>query len=182
MLTAIRHPLITRVGDMNIRMNSILAKLLSENKYDFIDQNLNLPKELQGLIDSGFRIEQDCVLLNDFSYFGPRELKSDFDKCSYEDFLNDIQVDSYVSNASAEFEYLKIALEASKQLYQKLKESFKGNFRLTIFFNETRSNGQEIEVYGGCVIKFYRIRQSCDDKFRVDDLEMFQTEGIMVLE
>lgn len=167
---------------MNAKINSILAKILSDNKYDFLNQNLNLPKELQELIDSGFRVEQDCILLKDFLYFGTGELKSDFDKCSYEDFLNDIHVDNYVSNPTNEFEYLKIGLEAGKQLYQKLKESFTDNFRLTISYNETTYDGHEIEVYGGCVIKFYTIRQSCEDKFRVDDLDLFETEGVMVLE
>lgn len=167
---------------MNIRINSILSTILSDNKYDFLKQNLELPIELQHLIDSGFRTEQDCILLKDFLYFGPGELKSDFDKCSYEDFLNDIRVDNYVSNAKNEFEYLKIGLEAGKQLYLKLKESFSNNFRLTISYNETTYDGQEIEVYGGCVIKFYTIRQTCEDKFRVDDLDVFKSEGVMVLD
>jgi hypothetical protein len=167
---------------MYVRVNSILAKILSDNNYDFLKQNLNLPKKLQELIDSGFRMEQDCVLLKDFLYFGPGELKSDFEKCSYEDFLNNIHVDVYISNATNEFEYLKIGLEVGKQLFQKLQGSFANNFRLTISYNETTYNGQEIEVYGGCVIKFYTIRQSCEDKFRVDDLDAFQTEGVMVLE
>lgn len=167
---------------MNARTNSILAKILSDNRYDFLNQTLDLPKQLQELIDSGFRVEQDCILLKDFLYFGPGELKSDFDKCSYEDFLNDIHVDNYVSNTTNELEYLKIGLEAGKQLYKKLKESFTNNFRLTISYNETTYDGQEIEVYGGCVIKFYTIRKSCEDKFRVDDLNLFETEGVMVLE
>lgn len=167
---------------MNARVNSIMAKLLFDHKYDFLNQDLKLPKKLQDLIDSGFRIEQDCILLNDFLYFGPGELKSDFDKCSYEDFLNDIHIDNYVSNTTNEFDYLKIGLEAGKQLYRKLKESFTNKFRLTISYNETTYDGQEIEVYGGCVIKFHTIRQFCEDKFRVDNLDLFETEAVMVLE
>ena len=162
-----------------------MAKILSDNKYDFLSQNLTLPKDLQEILDSGFRVEQDCILLKDFLYFGFGELKSDFDKCSYEDFLNDIHVDNYVSygsNSKNKFEYLKIGLEASKQLYQKLKELFTYDFRLTISYNETTYDGQEIKAYGGCIIKFYTIRQSCEDKFRVDDLDLFKTEGVMVFE
>lgn len=159
-----------------------MSTILSDNKYDYLTQNIKLPIDLQNLIDSGFRTEQDCILLKDSVYFGPGELKSDFDKCSYEDFLNDIHVYNYISNVKNEFEYLKIGVEAGKQLYLKLKESFANNFRLTIYYNESTYANQGITEYGVCVIRFYTIRQSCEDKFRVDDLDVFKTEAVMVIE
>ena len=167
---------------MTVRTNSILKKILTDNKYEFFNQSLDLPYALSELIYSGFREEQDCILLKDFLYFGPSELESDFDKCSYEDFINDIHIDNYLSNPINEFDYLKIGLEAGKQLYQKLTKSFSKKFRLTISYNETTYDDEEIEVYGGCVIKFYTIRQSCEDKFRIDNLDLFEPEGVMVLD
>lgn len=167
---------------MNIRTNKIITRTLEQRGHDFTKQTVTLPTELTNLIDSGFRDEQDCILLKDIQYFGPGELDSDQKKTEYENFLNDIHIDDYVSDPSDEFEYLKVGLEFGKRIYEKLKEDYRADFRITISFSEKVLAGQEIETYGGCVVKFHKVRPSCDNKFRVDDLDKFETEGVLVLE
>ena len=167
---------------MNIRTNKIVTRTLEQRGHDFIKQTVTLPTELKKLIDSGFRDEQDCILLKEFQYFGPGELDSDEKKTEYENFLNDIHIDDYVLDPSDEFEYLKVGLEFGKRIYEKLKENCRTDFRVTISFSETVHAGQEIDTYGGCVVKFHKVRPSCDDKFRVEDLDKFVNEGILVLE
>ncbi len=167
---------------MNIRTNSILTKIVSDKDYDFISQNIDLPIALKTLINSGFRKEQGCILFKDFVYFGPPELSLDFEKTSYEEFLNDIHIDDYVLNPLEEFEYLKVGLEFSKQLYEKLKATFEYNFRVIISYNETTLQGKDIDIFGGCVVKFHTIRQTSDENFQLDNLEQFRTEGIMIIE
>lgn len=167
---------------MKIRTNKIMERTLELRGHDFINQTVTLPTGLEELLDSGFREEQDCILLNDFQYFGPGLLESDFKKTDYEEFLNDIHVDDYISDPADEFEYLNIGLEFGKRIYKKLREKYKTDFRITISFSETALAGQEIETYRGCVVKFHLVRPTCDDKFRVDDLNEFETEGVMVIE
>jgi hypothetical protein len=159
-----------------------MERTLEQRGHDFTKQTVTLPTELERLIDSGFRTEEDCILLKDFDYFGPGLLDSDYKKTEYEDFLSDIHIDNYTSDIVDEFDYLKLGLEFSKRLYNKLKENYRTNFRIIISFSETAYVGQEIDTYGGCVVKFYIIRPSCDDKFKINDLDRFETEGMMVIE
>jgi hypothetical protein len=159
-----------------------MTRTLEKRKHDFIKETVTLPTELKKLIDSGFRREQDCILLKDFECFGPGLLESDDKKTEYEDFLNDVHIDDYVTDTSEEFEYLKVGLEFGKRIYERLKLNFKRDFRITVSYSETNYEGQEIDGYGGCVVKFYTIRPGCDDKFRIDDLDKFEAEGVLVIE
>ncbi len=159
-----------------------MTRALEKRKHDFAKETVILPTELMKLVDSGFRTEQDCILFKDFEYFGPGLLDSDDTKTEYEEFLNDVHIDDYVTDSSDEFEYLKVGLEFSKRIYAGLKLNFKTDFRIIVSYSETTYEGQEINNYRGCVIKFYMIRPSCDDKFRIDDLDKFETEGVLVLE
>ncbi len=159
-----------------------MTRTLEKRKHDFAKETVILPTELMKLVDSGFRTEQDCILFKDFEYFGPGLLDSDDKKTEYEEFLNDVHIDDYVTDTSDEFEYLKVGLEFSKRVHVGLKLNFKTNFRITVSYSETTYEGQDIENYGGCVVKFHMIRPSCDDKFRIDDLDKFDTEGVLVIE
>jgi hypothetical protein len=167
---------------MKIRTNSIMTRTLEKRKHDFVKEKVTLPTELNKLIDSGFRREQDCILFKDFEYFGPGPLDSDFKKTEYEDFLNHVHIDDYVTDVSDEFEYLKVGLEFSKRLHEGLKNTFENDFRIVVSYNETTYEGEEIDTYGSCVVRFYMIRTTCDDKFRIDDLDKFETEGVLVIE
>src|ERR1044071_4050791 len=102
---------------MKIRTNKIMEQTLAGREYDSTNRTLTLPAELKAVLDSGFRDEQDCILLKDFRYFAAGQLDSDFKKTEYEDFLNDVHIDNYVLHPSDEFEYLTVGLEFGKQIY-----------------------------------------------------------------
>ena len=90
----------------------------------------------------------------------PGTLESDYDKTSYEDFLNHIHIDGYIPDSADEFDYLKFGLEFSSRLHEKLSSTFPNSLRITVSFSQTTYNGNDIDTYGGCVVKFYSIRQS----------------------
>jgi hypothetical protein len=158
-----------------------MNKTLELRGYDFTKQTISLPAELQKMIDSGFRTEEDCILLKHFSD-KLVILDSDYAKTEYENSQNDIHIDDYSTGVTDEFEYLKIGLEFSKRLYDRLKQNDKVNFRIIVSFSETTRVGKEIEFHGGCVVKFHKIRPACDDQFKLEDLNKFQLEGVMVIE
>jgi hypothetical protein len=166
---------------MKILTNDILDKALGLRGYDFIKQTITLPAELQTIIDSGFHTEGDCILLKHFSA-EPVSLDSDHAKTEYENTLNDIHIDNYTTEVTDEFEYLKVGLEFSKRLYHKLKENHQVDFRIILSFSETTRVGEEVDFYGGCVVKFHKIRPACDHKFKLEDLNKFQLEGVIVIE
>lgn len=166
---------------MKIRTNKIMQRTLEQRGHDFTKHTVTLPTELEKLVDSGFKTEQDCVLLKNVDC-GQGQLDSDYKKTEYEDFENHIHIDDYVSDQSDEFEYLKVGLEFGKRIYNKLKADLRADFRITISFSETFHVGQEIETYGGCVVRFYKVRPTCDNKFRVDNLDKFETEGVLEIE
>ncbi len=167
---------------MKIRTNKLMDKKLNEIGYDFINYSLTLPAGLQGLIDDGFRIEEDCILFKDFVYFGPGDLDTDFSKTQYEEFLNDIHVDDYLKGVNKEIEYLEVGLEFSKRLWNKLQAEFKTDFRIIVSFSETSYAGNIVDTYGDCIVKFYKIRQGSEDKFKIDNLEEYETDGVLVIE
>lgn len=159
-----------------------MDKRLNDIGYDFINYTLTLPTEMQEIIDEGFRIEQDCILMTGSQYFGPGDLDNDFKKTQYEEFLNDIHITDYLKDTVDEIEYLKIGVEFGKRLYDGLQKEFQTDFRVIISYSETSYTGQEIDSYADCVIKFYKIRQDGDDKFKIVDLNEFETEAVMVIE
>ncbi|QHT67085.1 hypothetical protein GXP67_10710 [Rhodocytophaga rosea] len=163
---------------MNIESNSLMNSYLECTKYKFESINIELPEEFE----KGFRSEQGCILLKDFHYFGAIELDTDYKKCEYEVFLNDIHVDDYFKCIESELEYLLIGLTIAKRLHKELNTDFEGNFRIIISFNETIYSGEDIDTYGGCVVKFHKIRPSTDEKFKFSDLEDFKSEAVMIIE
>lgn len=161
-----------------------MNRILEDKQYDFINQTLSLPTELQKLVDSGFRTEQGCIFFKDFKYFGPNALDSDYKKTEYEDFLNHIHIDDHITYTEDkdEFEYLKVGLEFSKSVYRELKSAYQSNFRITVSFSETKFDKEDIDTFGGCVVRFYMIRQSCDDKFKIESLDEFKNEAVLEIE
>jgi hypothetical protein len=167
---------------MKIGTNKIMDRTLGQRGHDFIHQAVILPSELEGLIDSGFRDEKDCILLKHIDYFGTGIADSDFKKTEYENFENHIHVGDYTSDITDEFEYLRVGLEFAKRIYKRLNGTYHNQFRMTVSFSETTYAGQEIETYASCVVRFFMIRPSCDAKFRVDDLDKYETEAVLVIE
>lgn len=155
---------------------------LNQTKYKFETLDTDLPEDLEKLLAAGFRAEQECILLKYFQYFGPGKLGTDFKKCEYEVFLNDIHVDDYFKFIDSEVEYLPIGIKLAKRLYKELTSNFEGNFRVIVSFCETTYSGEEIDVYGGCVVKFHKIRPSPDENFKFADLEDFESDAVLVIE
>ncbi len=155
---------------------------LKQTKYEFESIDTELPEELEKLLAAGFRTEQECILLNDFQYFVPGELDTDFKKCEFEVFLNDIHVDDYFKCITNELEYLLIGLKLAKRLHKELYFNFSGDFRIIISFYETTYSEEEIDTYGSCVVKFHKIRPSADEIFNLADLENFESDAVLVIE
>lgn len=167
---------------MNIRANEIMDRILDQRGYDFVQENVTLPSELEKLVCAGLRPEKDCILFKEIEYFRAGVIDSDFKKTEYEDFENHIHIDDYTFDVTGEFEYLMLGLEFAKRIYKKLSEAHPNQFRITVSFSETTYAGQEIDTYGSCIVRFYMIRPGCDAKFRVDDLDKYETEGVLVIE
>ncbi|WP_157600493.1 hypothetical protein [Rufibacter sp. DG15C] len=159
-------------------MNSYLLNA----EYDFESSNTELPEELEKLLANGFRTKQGCILLKDFQYVGPGELNTDFKKCEYEVFLNDIHVDDYFKHIKSEVEYLTIGLKLAKRLNKELRSRFDAKFRIIVSFYETTYSGEEVDTYGGCVVKFHQIRPSAEYAFKFSNLEDFKSDAVMVIE
>jgi len=157
-----------------------MKETLVQRDYDFINETVLLPTDLEKFLDSGFRTEKDCILLKELEYFG-KDINSDFEKTEYEDFSNHIHIDNYM-DVTDEFEYLKVGLEFAKRIYIKLNNNFGSNFRIIISFSETTYENQEIDTYSSCVVRFYMIRPDCDNKFKIDNLEEFKLDRVLVIE
>lgn len=155
---------------------------LNQIKYNLESIDTDLPDELEKLLAAGFRTEQECILLKDFQYFGPGELDTDFKKCEYEVFLNDIHLDDYFNHINSELEYLTLGMKLAKRLHNELTSSFDCNFRMIVSFSETTYSGKEIDVYGGCVVKFHKIRPSVDKDFKFHELEDFESDAVILIE
>ncbi|WP_133259562.1 hypothetical protein [Pseudochryseolinea flava] len=159
-----------------------MERILGQKSYEFVKEIVMLPAELENLVTLGFRAERDCILFKNVDYFGIGILDSDFGKTAYEDFENHIHIDNNSLDVIDEFEYLKVGLEFAKRIYAKLDSLFRNQFRIIVSYSETIYENEEINTYGGCVVRFYMIRSSCDDKYRVDDLDKYEDEGVLVIE
>ena len=155
---------------------------LNQTKINFESIDTELPKPLEKLIVAGFRTEQGCILLKYFQYFGPGELDTDFKKCEYENLLNDIHIDDYFKCIDSELEYLLLGLKLAKRLHKELNTRFVGNFKIIVSFCETTYSGKEIDVFGGCVVKFHKIRPSADEYYNFLNLDRFESDAVMVIE
>jgi hypothetical protein len=167
---------------MIVQANRTMSTILDENQYDFPNSSIDIPEKLQVVLDAGFREEQECILFRDFVYFGPGELTLDFDKTSYEDFLNYIDLNGYVTETTSKFDTLKIGLGFGKKLYHRLKDSFQTNFRVIISLENSQDHPDQSESIYTCVVRFHSIRKNSDAEFRNDNLELYDTEGIIILE
>ncbi|WP_131368640.1 hypothetical protein [Chryseobacterium luteum] len=165
---------------MKITTNKLMMSILKNRKIEFTSQNVSLPNELDELINSGFREEEGCILFKDYQYFGPGELDSELKKSEYEIFLNDINISDYVSEKLDEFEKLKIGVECGKRIYEQLNKHYQKDFRVLIYFGETL-NGNEIDIYDDCIVKFHVIRVSCEDELKEFGIES-KSEGVLIIQ
>jgi hypothetical protein len=168
---------------MTVRTNQLMDKYLSRIDYNFWDKTITLPKDLMLIVESEFVTNNDCIVLKAVGNIETNpKLKTSLEKCEYEDFETHFHLDLYIDTEN-EIEYLKLALECGKLLTRRFETDFQDkNFRLLISFSETEIIDGEIESYGSSTVRFYQIRQDCDNVMRTDDLNSFEIDAMLEIE
>lgn len=168
--------------NFKIRTNKIMDEYLSKIGYNFWDTSIFLPAGLSKKIQSEFVKDNDCVVLKEDEITSNPKFDTNIKKCEWEWFETHFHPDSYIETDD-EIEYLKLALECSKQLAKRLDAEFKDkNFRLSVSFSETVKTENKIEFYGSSTVRFYQIRQECEDIMRTEDLNAFKLEAVLDIE
>jgi hypothetical protein len=109
-------------------------------------------------------------------------LDTSLKKCEWEYAQNHFHPDSYV-DTDDQMQYLQLALECGKRLAKRLDAAFPGkNFRIAVSFNETKVSDGEIENYGSSTVRFYQIRQDCENGMRTADLNDFTLDAVLEME
>ena len=168
---------------MTVRTNQLMDKYLSRIDYNFWDKTITLPKDLERIVDSEFIIDNDCIVLKEVGNIKANpQFDTNLKKCEWEDFETHFHPDSYIDTEN-EFEYLKLALECGKRLTRRFEKEFKDkNFRLLISFSETEIIDGEIESYGSSTVRFYQIRQDCENIMKSENLDDFKFEAVLEIE
>ncbi len=78
---------------------------------------------------------------------------------------------------------MKVGLEYATRLAIRLSNLFKNDrFRIIVSFSETIKTNDEIDTFGSCAVRFYKIRQSCETKMNVESLNDYKTDAILEYE
>ncbi len=158
---------------MTIRTNILMEQYLEKTSFDFQEESVELPFELENLINRVFLTENGCIILKGVNNNEQNpKFETDFEKCEWEYNETHFHADAYSKEAVNELDFLILALECSKRLERRLRHSFPNEgFRISVSFSESiRNNNNEIEQYGSSTIRFHQIRSSCENKMRIDDL------------
>lgn len=165
---------------MTVWTNSLMENLLATINKQESPQPITLPTSLLDLLYSGFREEQSCILFRDSVYFGPGDLNTDFEKSSYEAFLNETNISMYYVETCKDLEDLRIGMEFGKRLYYKLNSTYNNQFRVIIrYYLEAV---QEHGIFGQCIVRFHSIRPDNDEMFRKEEVGLEPEEAIMTFE
>lgn len=93
--------------------------------YDFRDKKIALPLNLEKLINSEFLTSNDYVFLK--GNYGNKEnplYSEDLDKSEWEENETHFHPDQYSPSQTEELEFLILALESSKRLAKRLRNTF----------------------------------------------------------
>lgn len=169
-------------SDYSIRTNKNMDLYLEKLGYDFVDKKINLPVDLEKIVNSNFLTTNDCVTLKGFGHRINPSFDSEFDKCDWEYNETHFHPDSFV-NGNDEIEYLKLALECGKRLSHRLSKRFKNDkFRIQISFMATQWENDEIEAYGSSTVRFYKIRPEAEKGFYISDLDVYEEDSVLEIE
>lgn len=164
-------------------MDGYLEKL----GYDFLDKTIDLPAELEAIINLEFLTDNDCIILK--SWYGHDEnpaLGTDLEKSIWEDDETHFHPDAYVPEGSDEIEYLACALECAKRLMLRLQKEFPSRpFRISVSFDETTyetEDPNEINSYGSSTVRFHQIRPTTEYTMYTDDLNDFKLNAVLEIE
>lgn len=160
-------------------MDSYLSKI----QYDFWKTSITLPAELERIIKSEFVTDNDCLILKEVgNNRNNPKFDASLEKCEWENFQTHFHPDMYIETDN-EIEYLQLALECGKRLAKRLDKEFPDkNFRISISFDQTKVVGDEIESYGSSSVRFYQVREDCENIMRTNDLNDFQFEAVLEIE
>jgi hypothetical protein len=160
-----------------------MDEYLSKIGYNFWETSISLPAGLETIVKSEFVIDHDCVVLKEVGNITNNPtLETALMKCEWEDFATHFHPDSFIDNVD-EIEYLKLALESGKRLAKRLEAEFPSKtFRLTISFSETKIENGEIETYGSSAVRFYQIREDCEDIMRITNIDDFKLDAVLEIE
>lgn len=141
-----------------------------------------LPTRLLEILDAGFREEQSCILFSDKIYFGPGDLDTDYKKSSYETFLNEININDYSEEPCKDLEDLRIGIEFGKRLLEKLKSTYKNQFRVIIRYYLKIDGALWHNNNSECIVRFHSIRPDNDEIFWKEEIDLEPEEAIMTFE
>ena len=169
---------------MKLRTNNIMNSYLSQLEYDFLVKKVELPKELEEIVNADFLTDNDAIILKGLYKNQTNPLfNSDIEKCEWEYNETHFHPDGFIKRGDDEIEYMRFALECAKRLHERLDKNFKyKKFRLIVSFSETEKKGNEIETYGSSTVRFYQIRQGAEARMRSEDLNDFKQEAILEIE
>lgn len=169
-------------SDYSIRTNKDMDLYLKKLGYDFGDYRIDLPVDLEKIVNSNFLTTNDCVTLKGFGHRINPRFDTAFEKCDWEYNETHFHPDSF-SKGDDEMEYLKLALECGKRLSNRLsKRPKKDKFRIQISFMETQWINGEIDVYGSSTVRFYKIRPEAEDGIYIEDLDIYEGDAVLELE
>ena len=165
---------------MTVWTNSLMENLLATINKKESPQPIILPTRLLEILDAGFREEQSCILFSDSVYFGPGDLITDFEKSSYEAFLNETNINMLSGESYKDLEDLRIGIEFGKRLYYKLKSTYNNQFRVIVryYIEEGKKSGN----FCDCIVRFHTIRPDNDEMFRKEEIDLEPEEAIMIFE
>lgn len=108
--------------------------------------------------------------------------ETDFEKCDWEYNETHIHIDDFVDSEN-ELDYLKFGLEYGKRIAEKLSNQFrKDKFRIVVSFSETKKVNGQIELYGSCTVRFYKIRPNAESQMYIQDLNSYKLEAVLEFE
>ena len=167
---------------MTVWTNSLMENLLATINKQESPQPIILPTSLLEILDAGFREVQSCILFSDKVYFGLGDLNTDFEKSSYETFLNEININAYTEEAFKDLEDLRIGIEFGKRLLEKLKATYKNQFRVIIRYYLEIDGALWHNDNSECIVRFHSIRPDNDEMFRKEAIDLVPYEAIMTFE
>jgi hypothetical protein len=168
--------------DYSIRTNKNMDLYLEKLGYDFGDNKINLPVDLEKIVNSNFLSTNECVTLNGFGHKINPRFDTAFEKCEWEYNETHFHPDSF-AQSDDEIEYLKLALECGKRLSRRLAKRFKNDkFRIQISFIESQCKNVEIDIYASSTVRFYKIRSEAESDIYVDNLDVYEVGAVLELE
>lgn len=169
-------------SDYSIRTNKNMDLYLEKLAYDFGDNKIDLPVELEKIVKSNFLTTNDCVTLNGFGHRINPRFDNAFEKCDWEYNETHFHPDNFAKGDN-EMEYLKLALECGKRLSYRLSKQFKNDkFRIQISFMETQWIKGEIDAYGSSTVRFYKIRPEAENGIYIMDLDVYEGNAVLEFE